>query len=110
MPACPLAQSTHHFKSFDGRIGRLQGFEPAHWPDQLFQLAVIDLNDVVQIFDLAMLSVLWAFALRLQLGNGHAIGGSLIGIDRIGLSPVFQPLKALPRNRFAALVLRVVGR
>jgi hypothetical protein len=59
---------------------------------------------------LPMLGVPRAFAFRFQLGNGHPIGRGLVSIDRVGLFPIFQPLKALPRNRFAALVLRVAER
>ncbi|SMP37099.1 hypothetical protein SAMN06265374_4486 [Roseibium denhamense] len=70
---------------------RTPTFESAHRPDQLFQLAVIGLNDIVQILDLAMSSVLWAFAICAQRGNGHALCENLIGIDRTGLFPVFQP-------------------
>jgi len=65
-----FSQSAHHLKSFDGCVGRFHRLEPAHWFDQLFQLAVISLNDVVEIFDLAVFDILWALAFLFQLA-GH---------------------------------------
>ena len=40
---------THHLKSYDRRVDGLQRLETPDWTDQLLQLAMIGLDDVVQI-------------------------------------------------------------
>ena len=72
-----LAQSPHHFKSLDRRIGGFQRLEPSHGPDKLLELAMIRLHHVVQILDLSMRKLFWAFAFSLQFGDRNAIGRSL---------------------------------
>ncbi len=64
---------------------------------------MISLNNVVQLFDLAMLIVPWAFSLRFQLGNNRATDGSLIGIDHMGLFPVLQPSQGFALEPFHGL-------
>lgn len=50
----PLAQRPHHLEALDRGIGRLHRLEPTPRTDELLELAVIRLDDVVQVFDLAM--------------------------------------------------------
>lgn len=50
--AWPFAQSPHHLKPLERRICSSQHLESSHEPDQLLELAVIGLNDIIQIFDL----------------------------------------------------------
>lgn len=59
--------------------------------DQLLQLAVVRLDDIIQVLDLAMLCFLWAFAFPLQLGNRRRVGRRLIGVDDQGLLPSLEP-------------------
>ena len=49
----PFAQRPHHLKALDCRTGRLQRLETPHRADQLLQLAVVSLDDIVQVLDLA---------------------------------------------------------
>ena len=99
----PLAQSTHDLKALDCRVVGFQRFETTHKPDQLFQLAVIGLDFIVQILELAMLGVRRAFALRFQLRNNSAIGRSLVGINGMGLFPVFHPSQGFAQEPLGRL-------
>ena len=49
-----FTKCAHHLEALDRRIGRLQRLEAADRADQLLQLAVVSLDDVVQILDLSM--------------------------------------------------------
>src|SRR4051794_1136286 len=53
-----FAERAHHLKAFDRRIGRLQRLEASDQADHLPQLAVIGLDNVVEIHYLPMLRVL----------------------------------------------------
>lgn len=55
---CGLAfsQGAHHLETLDRGISGFQWFESANGLDELFELAVISLDHIVQIFDL---SVIW---------------------------------------------------
>jgi hypothetical protein len=90
-----FAQRTHHLKALDRRGGRLHRFETAHRPDQLLELAVVGLDDVVQILDLSVLCVPRAFAFGFQFGERGGIGRRLVGVDDLGLFPILQPLERL---------------
>ena len=102
-----FAERTHRLKALDRRVGCLHRFETAHRPNQLLQLAVVGLDDVVQILDLPVLCVLRALAFGLQLGESGGIGGALSVLMISGRSQSFGPLRALARKRFAAIVFRV---
>ena len=52
-----FAEGTHHLETLDRRVGRLHRLETAHRPNQLLELAVVGLDDVVQILDLTVLRV-----------------------------------------------------
>jgi hypothetical protein len=71
--ACPFAQSAHDFETFDRRIGCFQRFEPSYRFDQLLQLAVIGLNNVVQILDLSVHEFYGTSVFGFQLRNSDAI-------------------------------------
>ena len=73
--------------------------------DLLFQLTLIDLEKVVQIFDLAMLCFFGAFAFRFQLRNGGAICWCLVSVDRMGLSPVFQASHGFAQKPLLRLII-----
>jgi len=90
-----LAQRTHHLKALDRRIGRLHRFETPHRPDQLLELAMVGLDDVVQILDLPVLGVLGTLAFGLQFGESGGIGRRLVGVDDLRLFPILQTPEAL---------------
>ena len=80
--------------------------EPAHRLDELLELAVIGLGDVVEVFDLPVFNVLWAFTFLLQRANGLAVAAGLVGVDFARLLPILAALygfapKAFGRLRFA---------
>ena len=102
-----FTKCAHHLEALDRRIGRLQSLEAADRADQLLQLAVVSLDDVVQILDLSMQRFLWTFAFLLQLGESGRVGWRLVRVDDRRLFQSFRPLSTLPRKRFAAAVLRV---
>jgi hypothetical protein len=58
-----FAQGVHDLEALDRGVGGLHGFEATHRLDQLFQLAVIGLDDVVEIFDLPVNHLLGQLAL-----------------------------------------------
>ncbi len=61
-----LAERTHHFKTHDRRVGRLQYLEASHWTDELLQLAMIGLDDIVEVLNLSMHRFLRTLAFVLQ--------------------------------------------
>ena len=61
-----LFVGTHHFESLDGRVGSLHRLETSHWTNQLFQLAMIGFDDIVQIFELSMHLIQTTLAFNLQ--------------------------------------------
>ena len=73
----PFPERAHHLETLDRRVGRLQRLEASDRPDQLLQLAVVGLNDVVQVLDLSVLRLPRTFAFRLELGQGGSVGGRL---------------------------------
>ena len=66
--ACRLPTDRRHLETLDRGVGRLQRFEAPDRADQLLELAVVSLDDVVQILDLSMQRRLRASAFFLQFG------------------------------------------
>jgi hypothetical protein len=52
-----LAERAHHLEAFDRRVGRLERFEASDRLDQLLELAMIGLDNVVEVFDLPVLRI-----------------------------------------------------
>ncbi len=65
-------------------MGRLQSLEAADRADQLLQLAVVGLDNVVEVLDLSMQRRLQAFAFLLQLDQGTAAPG--FGTDALSVA------------------------
>ena len=80
-PPLAFSQSVHHLKSLDRCIGSFHRLEPTDWFNQLFQLAVIRLDDVVEILDLAMFDVLRPLAFLFQFTDRLGVASSLVGVD-----------------------------
>ncbi len=57
-----LAQRAHHLEALDRGVGCFQRLEAANRTNQLLQLAMVGLQPVVQVLDLSMDGVFWAFA------------------------------------------------
>src|SRR5215213_779156 len=98
-----FAERAHHLEAFDCRIGGLQRLEASDRADQLLQLAVIGLDDVVEIFHLPMLRVLRTLALLLQLGERRAVGRGLVGVDDARLLPILQAVQRLAEKALGRL-------
>ena len=99
----PLFEGVHNLKALQGGVGGFHRFEPGRWLDQSFELAVIGLDDVVQILYLPVLHVLQALALGLQFGDGRTVGRRLVGIDLEGVFLIFQPLERLAEKALGGL-------
>jgi len=52
----------HQLESFDGSVSRFHRLEPQRRFDPTFQFAVIGLNNIVAVFDLAMFQLISKFA------------------------------------------------
>ena len=102
-PGLALAQRAHHLEALDRGVGRLQRLEPAHGPDQKLELAVVGLDDVVEVFHLPVPRVLRALALGLQLRDGSGIGWRLVGVEHLGLLPLFQSSQRLAEESLRCL-------
>ena len=105
--ACPLRSARITSKPLIVAYAVFSVLKPLTWPDQLLQLAVVSLNNVVQVIDLSVQRPLWTFALAFQLGESGGVVGALSVLMTVGFSQSFKLLSALPRKRFAADVLRV---
>jgi len=90
-----FVERAHHCETLDCRVSRLQCFEASDRPDQLLQLAVVCLDNVVQILDLAMLRRLGTSALPLELGESGGVGRRVVGVDDARLLPVLQTVQRL---------------
>jgi len=106
----PFSQGAHDLKSLDRGIGRFHRLKPAHRFDQLFQIAVVGFDDVVEILDLPVLNILWALTFLLQFPDRLSIASSFISVNLLGFSQSLQPFIALPRKRLAAFALRVADK
>ena len=103
IPAWPLRSARNHLEAPDRGVGRLHRLEPAHGPDQQLELAVVGLDDVVEVFHLPVPRVLWAFPHGLQLRDGSGIGWRLVGVEHLGLSPILQPSQGLAEKSLRCL-------
>jgi hypothetical protein len=88
-------QCAHYLEALNGGVSGLERLETSNWPDQLFELIVVGLNDVVQVFDLTMNSVVGAFTFLFQLGEGRGVGRRLVSVDDGRLLPIFEALQRL---------------
>ena len=68
-----LAQRMHDLEILQRCIGRLHRLESERRLDQPFQLAVVGLDDVVEILHLSVRGCLRTLALRFQLGNRDTV-------------------------------------
>lgn len=90
-------------EALDRRVVGFQRLESADRLDQLLELAVIGFEEVVEIFDLPVDSVLRQPAFFLQVGDRRTIGRCLVNADLQWLFPVVQTVKGLaqePLGRF----------
>lgn len=81
-------ERAHDLEALDRGVGRPERLEAPDRPDELLQLAVVGLNDIVQLLGLPVDGVLRALALRLQLGQRRGVGGRLVRVDDRWLVPV----------------------
>ena len=98
-------------ESLDRGIGRGDRFETAHRLDQYLELSVIGLDHVIEILHLPVGRLPVQLSFALQFGDRCTIARRFVGIERGRLFPSASGLAGpLPRNRFAALALRVGDR
>ena len=100
-PPLAFSQSAPHLKPLDRCIGCFHRLEPAHRFDQLLQLAVIRLDDVVEILDLSVFDVLRALAFLFQFTDRLGVASGFVGVDYSGLLPVFAALHSLAQKAFS---------
>jgi len=74
--------------------------------NQAFQFAMIGFDYVIQVFELSVNRLWRAYAFLFQNSNGGPIGALSVLITR-ECTLAFIPLRALPKNRLAALIVRV---
>ena len=89
-PRLPLVQSARHFETLDRGIGGLYGFEPAHGPDQLLELAMTSLNDIVEVLHLPVQRLHGQLSFVFQLRDCRAISRGFVGVDFQRFFPIFQ--------------------
>lgn len=77
----------HDLKSLEGCVGR----KAERWTDQPFKLAVVGLNNVVEVLGLAMLGLLWALAFLFQFGNGDWVAAGLVDVNDVRHLQVLAP-------------------
>jgi hypothetical protein len=75
-------------KAVDRRISRIHRFETAHRAAHLFELSMVGLDDVVEIFALSLLRVRRALAFSLQISESGGVGRRLVGVDDLRLLPI----------------------
>lgn len=102
-PPLAFSQSAHHLKSLDRCIGSFHRLEPTDWFDQLFQLAVIRIDDIVEILDLVMFDVLRALAFLFQFTDRLGVASSLVGVDLGRFFPIFTGANGLAQKAFRGL-------
>ena len=100
----------HQLKSFDGSVSRLHRLEPKRGFDPAFQFAVIGLNHIVVVFDLAMLCSVRKYALAFERSDGLSVSGSSVGVNHRRSLPFFEAVQRLAEKRLAAFVFRVCER
>jgi hypothetical protein len=101
-----FAERAHHLEALDRCIRRLQLLEASDRTNQLLQLAVVSLDDIVQVLDLSVQRFRGTLALLLQLSESGCVGRRLVGVDDRRLFPVLQAVQrlaeeALRRRRVA---------
>ena len=101
--AWPFRRAPHDLEPLDGRIGGLHRLETADRTDQLFQLAVISFDDVVEIFRLSMLGLGRTFAFVFQLSDRRAVGRRFVGVQNVRQLPVLQAFQRFPEKPLGRL-------
>jgi len=71
---------------------------------------VIDLDHIVQIFDLAELHHVRQLPILLEFANRYAIGRCFVRIDRLWPFPVFQTVYGLAQKMFGSFGVPGKGR
>ena len=102
-PSLTLAQRPHDLEALDRGVGRLQRLESAHGPEQQLELAVVGLDDVVEVLHLPVPRLVRAFALGFQLCDGAGVGRRLVGVQHLGLLPILQPVQRLAEESLRGL-------
>lgn len=64
---------------------------------------MIGLDDVIQILDLPVKQLFWAFAFGLQLRNRDTVGRRLVGVDDGWLLPILSAIQGLTEKSFRCL-------
>ena len=102
-PSLTLAQRPHDLEALDRGVGCLHRLEAAHGADQLLELAVVSLDDVVEVLHLPMPRLFRAFALGLELCDGGGIGRRLVGVEHLGQFLILPPFQGLAEESLRRL-------
>ncbi|GEM19518.1 hypothetical protein IB75_07230 [Nitrosococcus oceani C-27] len=84
----PFFQSPHDFKPFDRGKGGFHGFKSERRFYQAFELSVIGLDNIIEIFDLPMFGVMRALAFFFEFINGNAVASRFVRIDLEAVLPL----------------------
>ena len=78
-----LAQRSHHLEALDRGVSGLQRLEPAHRADELLELAMVGLDDIVEVLHLPVARV---FALQDGIVGEARIVERAFGVGPCALS------------------------
>jgi hypothetical protein len=98
MPGLALAQGAHDLEALDRGVGCRHRFETTHGLDQQFELAMVGLEHVVQVFYLPVFGFQGELPFSFQLGDCDAVAGGLVGVEFRWLLPALQPAKGLSQK------------
>ncbi len=105
--ALALPERPHDLEALDRGVGGSQRLEPERGPDQALELAMIRLDDVVEVAHLAVLGGLRQEPLLLQRRAGRTVAPCLVGVDHCGPLLAPQTPQRLGEEAFGSL--RVTG-
>ena len=103
MIGLPLSQGSHNLEPFDGCIRSFHRFEPTNRPYQLLQLAMIGLDNIVEILHLAVHGVLRALTFLLQLSESDPVRRSPVRVDDGWFLPILDALQRLEEKPLRCL-------
>ena len=93
-----LPEGAHRLEALYRGAGRLHWLESKGRPDQALELAMVGLDDVVEVFHLPAVGLGGALALLHQLPNGPAVASRLVRVDHEGLLPLLAPAQRLAQE------------
>jgi len=103
----PLPEHVHDLESFERGVSGLHRLETERGLDSAFELAMIRFDNVVEVFGRTVAYRRRLRSLQVDFGNGHAIGGILVGRNGMRWFQSDAACRAFFRRIVAALAERV---